>query len=576
MHRLFKAEVKKTFFSPLVFVMAIILLLTLTILPKFFTPNERTPLVTVEGSTVSEVYADYTSQKAIKNAEILNIKAELNQLLHNDMGNFGQDIKSLAQTVDNNLTAFQTAVTNGEVSGENGTIKAHQNLLLSTTNLQQKYNEYMSEHIVPLLLVTEQVNYEITWNLVQLKSILQDTTLLSTNTISEFRAVLNAINNLKIKANLSGAIEKLDGLSYTTTAIQKILNDLSSKDGDIATTENKLTSIYNQVRSTDLDGNLQNVATAKNYALLNLSHMENLTVRATNDLVLAMQRHKTDGEMCGFVGFENFNSYKMREKSTTANYYLEHNLTEKDLSAPLSFGMTSGTQTNFTDYMFFAMQISSIVTILLVLILGACTVAQEKSSGTLSLMLVRPYSRSKILLAKILSVLCFGFIFTLASLILSAITGIIIYGFSVTPMLLTFNGTTSFVTSNVVAILIFTASLLLKILLYTTLAVMFSVIFRSVVPAICVACGVFIGDGILSFVLKSSPITRFLPLSNIDLFKYFGGSFLNTYGANNLFNLFVAPVFQDYNFYLSFGILLGIIALSSIVSHLVFRRKDIK
>ena len=59
--RLFRGELKKIFLKPGIFIMSGLLILVLALAPKFFTPNNKTDISSIQfsGNTVSETFLDF-------------------------------------------------------------------------------------------------------------------------------------------------------------------------------------------------------------------------------------------------------------------------------------------------------------------------------------------------------------------------------------------------------------------------------------------------------------------------------------------------------------------------------------
>ena len=209
-------------------------------------------------------------------------------------------------------------------------------------------------------------------------------------------------------------------------------------------------------------------------------------------------------------------------------------------------------------------------------VLGAGMIAKEQSEGTIKLLAIRPYKRWKILISKTLATLFFGFVFMFISVIVALITGIIAYGISFSPVLVVFNATSVFTLPVWVVLLIYLASLMIRIWLYSLLAIAISTIFNSYVASVCIAVGIYLANIVVTFVSKGATWLRYNIFANIDLFKYFGGSFSTSFNSmQNLTNLFASPVFPGTNFGISLAIIVSLIAILNIAMLTVFNKKDI-
>ena len=203
-------------------------------------------------------------------------------------------------------------------------------------------------------------------------------------------------------------------------------------------------------------------------------------------------------------------------------------------------------------------------------------ISKEYSDGTIKLLAIRPYKRNKIILSKILATMFFAFIFVLVSLIVTLITGIIIYDISFPTMLLTFNATFTFTLPIWAVFLIYVASLMIKIWIFALLAITISTIFKSYIAAVCVSVGIYILNLVVTFVSKGANWLKYNIFANLDLFKFFGGSFTSSYSTNeNLTNLFLSPVFADSSVILTGIVITAMALILNIVLFTVFKHKDI-
>src|SRR5690606_26357656 len=80
------------------------------------------------------------------------------------------------------------------------------------------------------------------------------------------------------------------------------------------------------------------------------------------------------------------------------------------------------------SFMDTASAIVSVIT-LFTIIVGASSVASEFSWGTIKLLLIRPVSRTKILLSKYLSTIIFALVSLIILFVVSLLVGSIIFGF---------------------------------------------------------------------------------------------------------------------------------------------------
>ena len=159
------------------------------------------------------------------------------------------------------------------------------------------------------------------------------------------------------------------------------------------------------------------------------------------------------------------------------------------------------------------------------IIIAAGTVSSEFTWGTVKLLLIRPISRSKILLSKYVTVLLFGLLQLALIYILSSLVGLILFGLpsSDIPHLAFTNG--EVVEQNIVIHLIgqyFLSSI--DIVMIATMAFMISAVFRNSSLAISLSLFLLFMGGTATMLLASRfEWTKYFLFANTDLSVYFDG-----------------------------------------------------
>ncbi len=585
--RLTNGEIKKIFLSPIIFVMTAVIILALTIAPKFFTPDENITTessVTLSGYKVTEIYSSflneyksdyensYTSALVEYHSLIENPKDKAQSLL-SKMNNIKQAWADFLTSID----TLENASTEEEISTAKNNSLNKQNILKEKfVDMENYYTNLIQQYSIPLILVTEQTDMDIQDNLGRAKSILTYSS--SEKNIEYFKNIKNLIENFDCINKLEDNISKVKDLSYSTEILQSNYNYFQTLSSEKVSTALEKVNSLNQEASlnAEFDANESNQILMKNLIIRYLSACSNATKTLNNDLKYNIIEEYGDVAMAQYVGFEDANSYRLAEAKTKYCYLLENDYADSDLASTLSFNKNSYSETNAFDYMYFAMEIVSIVIITFTVVLGAGMIAKEHSQGTIKLLAISPYKRWKIIFAKTLATLFFGFVFVLLSAIVTLITGIIIYGISFPTMLVVFNASTVFVAPIWAVFLIYLATLMLKIWIYALLAIAISTIFNSYLASVCIAVGIYVTNIIVTFVSRGATWLRYNVFANIDLFKYFGGSFSSSYNSlQNLTNLFSSPVFPGVNFNISLVIVASIIVILNVAMLTVFNKKDI-
>lgn len=162
---------------------------------------------------------------------------------------------------------------------------------------------------------------------------------------------------------------------------------------------------------------------------------------------------------------------------------------------------------------------------LFTIIIAAGIVASEFSWGTVKLLLIRPLSRSKILLSKYLTVGLFGLLLLAIIYTMSTLVGLLLFGLpsNEVPHLAYVNG--EVVERNIAFHLIgqyFLGSI--DILMIATMAFMISAVFRNSSLAIGISLFLFFMGGTATMLLAGRfEWTKYILFANTNLSVYFDG-----------------------------------------------------
>ena len=220
----------------------------------------------------------------------------------------------------------------------------------------------------------------------------------------------------------------------------------------------------------------------------------------------------SDQEALAEVGGNNANMEMYYEREIALNEYrIQHNVAPQTDYHIWSF------ITDAQNLIFLA----GIFTI----VIAASIVSSEFTWGTVKLLLIRPLSRSKILLSKYLTVLLFCLVQLAMVYILSSLVGLILFGLpsSDMPHLAFNNG--EVVEQNIVIYLIgqyFLSSI--DIVMSATLAFMISAVFRNSSLAISLSLFLLFMGGTVTMLLASRfEWAKYFLFANTDLSVYFDG-----------------------------------------------------
>jgi ABC-2 type transport system permease protein len=160
---------------------------------------------------------------------------------------------------------------------------------------------------------------------------------------------------------------------------------------------------------------------------------------------------------------------------------------------------------------------------LFVIIIAAGIVASEFTWGTIKLLLIRPISRSKILLSKYITVILFGITLLLTLFVLSSVVGAILFGAGDgQPRLVYIDGMVE--EQNMVLYQIKTYFLKsILIIMMATMAFMISAVFRNSSLAIGISLFLlFMGGSATGFIAMKYDWAKYSLFANTDLTMYTG------------------------------------------------------
>lgn len=192
------------------------------------------------------------------------------------------------------------------------------------------------------------------------------------------------------------------------------------------------------------------------------------------------------------------------------NYHLENDI------EPIGFGAWQFTIDNSG--------LLSVVS-LLTIIIAAGIVANEFRWGTIKLLLIRPISRTKILISKYVSVLLFAFITLLFVVVLSWITGALFFGIEGGNPDIVLSKSSGFEAIPVISEVVSGYGYgLVNLVMMTTFAFMISAVFRNSSLAIGTAIFLMMAGTMIVGIFENRPFAKYILFANTDLKQYADGS----------------------------------------------------
>lgn len=282
------------------------------------------------------------------------------------------------------------------------------------------------------------------------------------------------------------------------------------------------TLIAQDSENEDLKTQLKSLELQKE--VVNLRLDKNINYGSDNYKSIAVQNYRM--YMGNYIQSSQNKNLTDDEKSEINGYLENANLYKYDLYNDTEYQNTA--TANYTFQNSIGTYIAIIV--MVVVIVAGVSISEEFNKGTVKLLLVRPYSRTKILISKLIAVFITMLITTVAILLLQFIIGGIVYGFGTYMMnVVQFDFTTnSIVTLNIFAYLglIFVCKLPIFILI-GTLAFALSTLFLNSPLAVALPILGYMGSDMINMIAISYKWdwVKYFVTPNWDLSQYlFGGT----------------------------------------------------
>ena len=282
------------------------------------------------------------------------------------------------------------------------------------------------------------------------------------------------------------------------------------------------TLIAQDSENEDLKTQLKSLELQKE--VVNLRLDKNINYGSDNYKSIAVQNYRM--YMGNYIQSSQGKNLTDEEKSEINGYLEKANLYKYDLYNDTEYQNTA--TANYTFQNSIGTYIAIIV--MVVVIVAGVSISEEFNKGTVKLLLVRPYSRTKILISKLIAVFITMLITTATILLLQFIIGGIVYGFGTYMMnVVQFDFTTnSIVTLNIFAYLglIFICKLPIFILI-GTLAFALSTLFLNSPLAVALPILGYMGSDMINMIAISYKWdwVKYFVTPNWDLSQYlFGGT----------------------------------------------------
>lgn len=541
--KLVLAEIKKIILKPSMLILIGLLIAALCISGFTYNPtNKNTNVVSITGETVTVVKSKFYSNSGTYT------KQNYDERFHSEInGAYAYIINSSKDNtyVKGNLVSILTQLNQSYENFINNADETSTELLKSyidslKSDLSLYENEFKSSlsSSVPQIIIKNNLYLEI-------QKIITDTNYLL-NSITSASSV-NEYTILKNKLINSNVINNINTLTNNIVVV-KIPQEVNSYLNDIYNAAILKCNTQNDIINNYSDSSYSLVIKKFN---VEISKYFDIQSQAHNIIKTTYINNLAD-DITKYFGYTDFNIYQNNSNLLKNKYLFNNNLYSFEVADVFNPHSTSNTITNGFDFTFNTLQIIMFVIILYSIIIATSCLANEYSNGTIKLVLVRPYSRNKILSAKIIAIILTSSLFIVLSCIISMIIGAIMFGMNSAPILLVFSSFTAGLINPFVLIVIYLLTCLFKCSIYILLTILISIIFRNPIPAISIGLGIYFAGLISNMFISSYWWAMILPFPNFDLFNYFmptttsvqiGNLFTGNYQLKNIFISLIYDIF---------------------------------
>ncbi len=583
MFKVISAEIKKIVSKPGIYILSVLLAVVLVLGVLIYKPTvKESTYFELKGNSYIEKYTEFTagenagkkaesktklnnSVNAIKNyyveynGETLTQKEYINVLLKKIDELFGeyQDCSSDASDEDDIITIRSQLVTSYEELNdaiETAVVTNPKNHSYSIITTKQNYEDYSSLY--------EQV---LNWAKVNAKK--EDIT----NHIIDFENKYaekfeECLNNFKYPTLSKDFVKTYPCLENDTK--YSILTERLNKI-EIQIEEHK------NLANADESYNNKNVDKMDELANLYVDTINTYTELIKYELITNAYSNISTSESLKMLYLSDYSNYNAKSLLERYNYLFEHNKVERDYGKPLTIGITSNDKINAYDYSYFVLKVFSFV-IIIYAIMSAChSIAGEIKEGSMRYLAIRPVSRTTLFFGKWLSIIAMSSILMLFSTVISLCVGGAVYGFNSNTILTTFNGISAFTIHPLGMIAIYLFSMFFELTIYSLIAMLFSVLFKSDLISMTILLVVYLLNTLLPmFVQGANTWLAFYPFSHISLYSLFGSSLFAD--SNNLFNLiFGSKVYAGTHIALTASIIILLSVIISAIAVKIFKNKEL-
>ena len=586
--RLVNAELRKIFLRPTIFIMIALLVLCSFISLIAFNPDKRTTdsSINAEGATVSAIYNNFMQTSS---STTHTTKFDLDNKLDAALSS----VYSFTQTDDALIE-----LTN--IAGENQTAQLdYHNLIIALENAvrpagrpesvcyQQanlclkSFHDSLSATIIAFGNLNNSNRYyltksefdEVNEKLKKLDSAVIVYTTLQTKKVYE--NILTSVRSFEFDILMTNFINNITEIKIDEPKYEEIKQNYYTSAKNVLGDKLEENSLMGKIEKYYLEHASEGSQEACEEFVNLLADYKAYVNMSCENLNCAIQLEVASGisdkTMQSYIGYGDFNKLTISSLLKKNSYMIDNNINPRTTLEAMNFGVNSGNETNAWDFICFSMNITVLLIIVFCVLICSKIIAGEQAGGTMKMLAIRPFTRNKILGAKLLATMFFSMIFVVFSFIVSFGIGWAFFGLPNQMMIGVFNGSNVIFSHPLLYCFFLILSLFLKVFIYVSIATMISVLFRSYTGSSMISFAIVIITLILNGVLGTKFYFKYFPMANFDIYKYF----TSAQTASGFKAIFSSPQIIDTSFTFTFIYAIILLVVLNAISFLAFNKKDI-
>lgn len=576
MHKVISFELKKIVSRPGIYLLALILACLLTVTAFVYKPTSPSrEYLQLNGTSVTEMASDFANYKEQYDAQIESWLKVAEEIEDNNFKFYEEEINSLYIETKDNINTFIENSTNITVTNQYAFLYDIHNADKngSLDRLYAKLIEFIGE---------EKDSYHpVTTTKSNYSKMINDITFInddieSTIASKSYSIIANAFAN--------------DYLDRITNIVQEIVYpnysrviDLFLKNGNYYNvTVERLRILYLEMEDIVAQANAN--SGANNFSKSLMDEYTDLfnqyrmvssiyTNLLTYNLNMVVLDNYSASERTQIKYYDDIDYYNNQENLTKYTYYITNDTNEYSYANPLSFDYSSNQKTNAYDYSYFALSIFGVILIAFAITFASHAIAGESKEGTMRFVSIRPISRTSLILGKFFAIAIITLIMLIFSAVASMVVGGFLFGMSSLDILSVVNATKVVTIHPMLSLAIFVASTYLKILVFVSIAMLFTSFLKSDLLTLILTLLIYVVHLMLPLFFGVNSWLRFNPLANIDLFAYLGSGTMTA--KTILGQMFTSVVYNGINIWISLIFISAMIIGFNLISIFAFKKREL-